>query len=117
MRVAVLDTGVASHPDLLGRVVLSKDFTASPYGTVDRHGHGTHVAGTVAAAANNQVGVVGVAWSSGLLVGKVLGDSGAGWLSSVADGIVWATDNGAKVISMSLGANLDCSTVIQDARR
>ena len=113
--VAVLDTGVANHPDLSGRVILSKDFTESPYGTADRHGHGTHVAGTIAANANNGVGVVGVAWGASLLNAKVLGDSGSGSFSSVANGIVWAADNGARVVSMSLGANLDCPGVIQDA--
>jgi thermitase len=115
IRVAVLDTGVGNHPDLASRVVASADFTGSPYGTVDRHGHGSHTSGTVAAIANNSVGVVGVAYGASLLNGKVLGDSGAGSLSSVASGIIWAADNGAKVISMSLGANLDCTSTIQDA--
>jgi thermitase len=115
VKVAVLDTGMANHPDLAGRIVAAQDFTASPYGTVDHHGHGTHTAGTVAAIANNGVGVVGVAYGASLLNGKVLGDSGAGSLSSVASGITWAADNGAKVISMSLGANLDCTGTIQDA--
>ncbi|MFN8633784.1 MAG: S8 family peptidase [Chloroflexota bacterium] len=115
VKVAVLDTGIGSHPDLNGRVVAAADFTGSPYGAQDRHGHGTHTAGTVAAIGNNGVGVTGVAWSSSLLIGKVLGDSGAGSLTTVAAGMVWAADNGAKVISMSLGANLDCSSTIQDA--
>lgn len=111
----MLDTGIANHPDLSGRVVLARDFTNSQYGTADIHGHGTHVAGTVAANANNGVSVVGVAYSASLLNAKVLGDSGSGSFSSVANGIVWAADNGAQVISMSLGANLDCPSVIQDA--
>ena len=115
VKVAVLDTGMAAHPDLVGRIVASADFTGSPYGAADRHGHGTHTAGTVAASANNSVGVVGVAYGASLMNAKVLGDSGAGSLSSVASGMVWAADNGAKVISMSLGANLDCTSTIQDA--
>jgi thermitase len=115
VRVAVLDTGMANHPDLASHIIAAADFTGSPYGTVDRHGHGTHTSGTVAATANNSIGVVGVAYSANLLNGKVLGDSGAGSLSSVASGITWAADNGAQVISMSLGANLDCTNVIQDA--
>jgi subtilisin family serine protease len=115
VRVAVLDTGMANHPDLASRIVAAQDFTGSPYGAADRHGHGTHTAGTVAAVANNSLGVVGVAYQANLLNGKVLGDSGAGSLSTVASGITWAADNGAKVISMSLGANLDCSSTIQDA--
>lgn len=115
VKVAVLDTGMANHPDLAPRIVAARDFTGSAHGTADRHGHGTHTAGTVAAIANNSVGVVGVAYGASLLNAKVLGDSGAGSLSSVAAGITWAADNGAKVISMSLGANLDCSGTIQDA--
>jgi thermitase len=115
IKVAVLDTGMANHPDLAPRIVAAQDFTGSPHGPADRHGHGTHTAGTVAAIANNSVGVVGVAYGASLLNGKVLGDSGAGSLSSVAAGITWAADNGAKVISMSLGANLDCSGTIQEA--
>jgi thermitase len=115
VRVAVLDSGIANHPDLSGRVVLSQDFTGSPHGAVDQHGHGTHVAGTVAANANNGLGVVGVAWNASLLNAKVLADTGAGSFSTVANGIVWAADNGAKVISMSLGANLECGGVLQDA--
>jgi thermitase len=115
VRVAILDTGIANHPDLAGKVVGAQDFVSSASGTTDRHGHGTHVAGTVAAVANNNHGVVGVAWSASVLNAKVLGDGGAGSLSSVANGIVWAADNGAKVISMSLGANLDCTSTIQDA--
>ncbi len=115
IKVAVLDTGIANHPDLSGRVILSKDFTGSPVGAGDQHGHGTHVAGTIAANANNGVGVVGVAYNASLINAKVLGDGGSGSFSSVADGIVWAADNGAKVISMSLGANLDCPSIIQDA--
>src|SRR6185503_12697609 len=100
---------------LAGKVVLARDFTDSASGSTDRHGHGSHVAGTVAANANNGIGVVGVAYAATLLNGKVLGDTGGGSFSSVANGIVWAADNGAKVISMSLGADLDCPGVLQDA--
>jgi len=115
VRVAILDTGIASHPDLNSRVVVAKDFTTSPNGTNDVNGHGTHVAGTVAAVANNNLGVVGVAPDASLVIAKVLGDSGSGSISTVANGMIWAADNGAKVISMSLGANLDCPSVLQDA--
>jgi thermitase len=115
VRVAVLDSGIANHPDLSGRVVRSQDFTGSPHGALDHHGHGTHVAGTVAANANNGLGVVGIAWNASLLNAKVLADTGAGSFSTVANGIVWAADNGARVISMSLGADLECPGVLQDA--
>ena len=115
VKVAVLDTGISNHPDLAGRVTLAKDFTSSASGTNDIVGHGTHTAGTIAAATNNSIGVAGVAFGSSLLVGKVLGDDGIGSISSVANGVVWATDNGAKVISMSLGADVACPTAMQDA--
>jgi thermitase len=77
IKVAVLDTGIANHPDLTGRVTLAQDFTSSPSGSNDRNGHGTHVAGTIAANANNGMGVVGVAWNASILNGKVLGDTGS----------------------------------------
>jgi len=115
VKVAVLDTGISNHPDLAGRVVLQKDFTGSPNGMNDMVGHGTHVAGTIAANTNNGVGVAGVAYNASLLTGKVLGDDGVGTISSVANGITWAADNGAKVISMSLGADITCPAALQDA--
>lgn len=103
--IAVLDTGIdEAHPDLAGRVSLRHDFTGSASGAADVEGHGTHVAGIVAAVANNGQGVAGVGYSVGLISAKVLDDSGAGSLSQLISGINWAADNGAKVINMSLGA-------------
>jgi major intracellular serine protease len=87
VRVAVLDTGVeANHPDLAGSIDDARDFTGSRFGSEDRVGHGTHVAGTIAARQNDQ-GVVGVAPDCRLLVAKVLGDDGSGSGRSVAEGI------------------------------
>lgn len=101
--VAVLDTGCdAAHPDLKGQIVAQRDFTNS--GTDDRNGHGTHCAGVIAAA-DNSVGVIGVAPESKLLIGKVLGNDGSGASSWIAAGIRWATNNKAHVISMSLGSS------------
>ncbi|MCC6175439.1 MAG: S8 family serine peptidase [Chloroflexi bacterium] len=115
IKVGILDTGIADHPDLRGQVVAAQNFSPSTRGTGDYSGHGTHVAGTVAAIANNNVGVSGIAWGASLLNAKVLGDDGIGSLSSVANGIVWAADNGARVINLSLGAPMDCPTSMQDA--
>jgi subtilisin family serine protease len=101
--VAVLDTGVATHPELASALLPGRNFTDSPGGvldTTDRHGHGTHVAGTIAADAGSDI--EGVAHGVALLPVKVLGDAGPGWDSWIADGIVWAADNGADVINMSL---------------
>ena len=115
VKVAVLDCGIhASHPDLAGKVVLDRNFSASS-STDDLCNHGTHVAGTIAAVTNNGVGIAAVAPGGTLLNGKVLGDSGSGMLSDVDTGIEWAADNGAKVISMSLGANTPCPTGTQFA--
>jgi subtilisin family serine protease len=103
IKVAILDTGIDDrHPDLLGAIADLKDFTGSALGTFDRVGHGTHVAGIVAARANGY-GVIGVAPQSRLLIGKVLGDDGTGSSEIVAEGIDWAVENGADVISLSLG--------------
>ncbi|MBI2617202.1 peptidase S8 [Candidatus Gottesmanbacteria bacterium] len=101
--VAIVDTGIDStHEDLVGKVVGSKNCTDSS--TVeDLYGHGTHVAGIVAASTNNGIGVAGVGYKTSLLNAKALGDSGSGYYSWIADCIVWAADNGANVINMSLG--------------
>ncbi|WP_089307060.1 S8 family serine peptidase [Geodermatophilus pulveris] len=102
--VAVLDTGVAPHPELAGVLVPGRNFTTSPGGeldTTDRQGHGTHVAGTVAADAASDV--EGVAHGVRVMPVKVLGDDGSGSSSAVNSGIIWAAENGADVINMSLG--------------
>ncbi|MCC7085946.1 MAG: S8 family peptidase [Pirellulales bacterium] len=104
VKVAVLDTGIdEAHPDLVEALDDARDFTRSRFGPIDRHGHGTHTAGTIGAR-QNTVGVVGVAPDCRLLVGKVLGDSGAGPTSAVAAGIDWACDAGANILSLSLGS-------------
>ncbi len=104
VRVAVLDTGIdADHPDLHEAIAETRDFTGSRRGAHDMNGHGTHCAGTIAAR-QNAVGVVGVAPQCSLLAGKVLGDSGSGDGAGVAAGIDWASEQGADVISMSLGS-------------
>lgn len=103
VKVAVLDTGIdVDHPDLADAIVDSKDFTGE--GVEDTDGHGTHVAGIIAARLND-VGFVGVAPKAGLLVGKVLGKGGQGSFEWIAQGIEWAIAKGAHVISMSLGGS------------
>jgi serine protease len=101
-RVAVLDTGISMyHPDR-GNVAGSANFVSGE--TVeDFSGHGTHTAGTISAA-DNSIGVVGVAPQADLLIAKVLSNDGSGDTSWVISGIEWAVDNNAKVISMSLGS-------------
>lgn len=104
--VAVIDTGGdLDHPDLAANIVgsYSAVFGESPEDVI---GHGTHVAGTVAAVANNG-GVVGVAPQVNLLVVKVFTSDGYGFDFDVAQGINWAVANGADVINMSLGGPSD----------
>lgn len=111
IKVAVLDSGIdASHPDLSGKIDLSQDFTGSGT-TDDMYGHGTHVSGIVAANTNNAMGISGTCPSCHLLNGKVLDNNGSGAYSWIANGIVWATDNGAKVINLSLGGSAGSLTL------
>jgi thermitase len=100
--VAILDTGVdRGHKELEGKVVLEANFTDSP--TVgDLYGHGTHIAGIIAASSNNGVGIVGVAPECQLINIKVADDRGRCSASRVARGIIWAVDNGASVINVSI---------------
>jgi len=100
--VAVLDTGIdKSHEDLDGKVVAEANFTSSPVAG-DVYGHGTHVAGIIAAYSDNGLGVVGVAPQSQLLNVKVADDNGRAQASAIAQGIIWAVDNGASVINVSI---------------
>lgn len=102
IRVAVLDTGVATdNPDIAAKVVDRANFSTAATGE-DNYGHGTHVAGIVAAV-KDAVGVSGVCPECSILDGKVLNDSGSGSTSSIVNGIDWALDSGAQVINMSLG--------------
>ena len=114
VKVAILDTGIdQNHEDLSAKVVLQQNFTDSP--TIDDlYGHGTHVGGIVAALTNNSTGVAGGCPSCQLMNGKVLNDRGSGAYSGIANGITWATDNGAKVVNLSLGGP-SRSTTLENA--
>lgn len=110
--VAVLDTGIAYEdhddfkqvPDLKGvKFVKGFDFVNDDEHANDDHGHGTHVAGTIAQATNNKEGVAGVAFEATLMPVKVLNHFGGGTTADIADAIRFAADKGANVINMSLG--------------
>lgn len=105
--VAVIDTGIdLSHPDLKTNILANKNCLSSKQNGNDDNGHGTHVAGTIAAI-NNSIGVVGVAPEAKLIAVKVLNRNGSGTWSSVICGIDWVTANASKynikVANMSLG--------------
>lgn len=114
-RVAIIDSGVAAdNPDISPQVaerVNFSDKTIVVPDDYDRYGHGTHVAGIVAALANNSTGVAGVCPSCSILDVKVLNDSGSGSSSAIAKGIDWAAGHGAKVINMSLGQRVSSRTL------
>ena len=112
--IAILDTGInLTHPDLIDKLapLRMRDFSGS--GLEDQYGHATHVAGIAGASTNNGVGVAGAGFNSNLMIGKVCSNTGSCPYSWVADGIVWAADNGASVISMSLGGSLKSRTLEQ----
>ncbi|MGK5530121.1 S8 family serine peptidase [Streptomyces sp. URMC 129] len=103
--IAVLDTGISEdHPDLAGgKVIAERNFSEAP-DAEDRDGHGTHVASTAAGTGAHSGGQYsGVAPGANLLNGKVLDDSGSGFESGIIEGMQWAVDQGADIVSMSLG--------------
>ncbi|RUS48749.1 peptidase S8 [Cohnella sp. AR92] len=113
--VAVVDTGVQmDHPDLQGRLVEGKNIIDPSAKPNDDVGHGTHVAGIIAAKVNNNEGIAGMTWQTKIMPVKVLDSSGAGTAYSVAEGIIWAADHGANVINMSLG-NYASAEFLHDA--
>lgn len=113
--LAIVDTGVDyTHPDLAGRVLKGKDFVNNDEDAMDDQGHGTHCAGIAAASFNNKIGIAGVAPNVKVLAVKVLSASGSGSYEGVANGIIYAADQGAHVISMSLGGP-SSSKAIEDA--
>ncbi|MEW9701626.1 S8 family peptidase [Paenibacillus sp. SI8] len=113
--VAVVDTGVdLQHPDLQGQLLPGYNVISGTDTPQDDVGHGTHVTGVIAALVNNNLGVAGMTWYNKVLPVKVLDQTGAGSTYSVAQGIIWAADHGAKVMNLSLGNYAD-SGFLHDA--
>ena len=114
--VAVIDTGVCmSHEDLVGRVLDNGyDFVEDDNDPEDIFGHGCSVAGIIAANIDNGIGIAGFAPNSSILPVRVLGPSGSGSMADVAAGIVYAADEGADIINLSLGSMVG-SQVTKDA--
>jgi serine protease len=141
--VAVLDTGITSHADLAGNILPGYDFIVDTavagdgngrdadasdpgdyYGGYNSSWHGTHVAGTVAALTNNNLGVAGTAPGAKVVPVRVLG-RGGGYDSDIADAVVWASGgsvpgvpanaNPAEAINLSLGGPGSCGSAMQSA--
>jgi subtilisin family serine protease len=135
--VGVIDTGIDyNHPDLAANVwtnpleipgngidddgngyvddVHGYDFVNRDGDPMDDHGHGTHVAGTIAAVANNGIGVAGVSWHAKVMALKFLDAGGSGWVSDAVEALNYATDMGAKITNNSWGGG-EYSTALRDA--
>lgn len=112
-----LDDDGNGHIDDINGWRFGHDALGTPYGSNevnDDHGHGTHVAGIIAARGNNGQGIAGMAWGSRVMVVKVLDQRGDGYYSEVANGLVYATNNGAQIANLSLGGP-DQSKIMEDA--
>lgn len=110
--IAILDSGVdASHPDLQSRLVPGWNFYDNNANTADVHGHGTAVAGAAAASTNNAAGVAAVAGEARIMPVRIADANAYAYWSTVAQGVTWAADNGARVINISYVGVAGSSTV------
>ena len=101
--IAILDTGVNDHVEFEGRLINGYDFINNDSDAYDDNGHGTACAGIAAAKGNNGEGIAGVCWDCLIMPIKIMSFDGFGQDTQIANGVQWAADNGAQVISMSLG--------------
>jgi thermitase len=100
--IAIIDTGVDStHPDLMAKMVAGWNVYDNNADTADVYGHGTEVAGTAAAASNDGIGVASVAWGCWLMPIRVSDPTGYAYYSTIAAGLTWAADHGARVANIS----------------
>ncbi len=100
--VAVLDTGVdPDHPDLQGQLVAGRNIYDGNDDSSDVYGHGTRVAGVIAAASNNGIGVTSLAWNARIMPVRISQPNGWASFSTIANGLTWAADNGARVANIS----------------
>jgi thermitase len=115
--IAILDSGVdPTHPDLAASLVPGYNAFDKNADTRDVYGHGTRTAGAAAMIGNNLVGGTGVAFKSKIMPIRITDTSGMGYFSSMATGLVWAADNGARVASISFRAVCGSSTVLNAAQ-
>lgn len=113
--VGVVDSGVSpTHPDLADKLVSGYNAVDGDDDWADNNGHGTHVAGIIAASGSNSQGTAGVAMDVRIMPIRVLDSENFISTASIAEGIIWAVDNGADVINLSFGAQ-SASTIEQEA--
>ena len=112
--VAVVDTGVdLNHPDLQDRLVKGVNILEPNKLPQDDHGHGTNVAGVVAAISNNQIGIAGIAQNARIMPIKAVPANGIGQEEDLIKGIRYAVDNGARIVILSLGLHLKSTQMIE----
>ena len=105
INVAILDTGIdLEHPDLMDNIKGNINMIKPSKNGNDKNGHGTHVAGIIAAV-DNKIGVIGTGPEISLYAVKVLDNQGRGWLTDLIDGLDWCIDNGMQVVNMCFGSS------------
>jgi subtilisin family serine protease len=110
--IAILDTGVnGNHPDLASNIVPGWNVHNNTADTSDAYGHGTAVAGAAAMVGNNGAGSAGVAWGAKIMPVRITGSDGLAYFSTMAQGIYWAADHGAKVVNISFQSVSSSATV------
>src|SRR5438105_486670 len=115
--IAILDSGIdATHPDLADNVVAGFNFYSNNTDLTDVTGHGTKVAGTAAMAGNNLIGSTGVSYKSRIMPVRVADATGYAYYSTLANGLVWAADHGARVASMSFQGVCGSATILSAAQ-
>ncbi|HUR18695.1 MAG TPA: S8 family serine peptidase, partial [Acidimicrobiales bacterium] len=111
--IAIVDSGVdLGHPDLASKLVAGFDFVANNSSPQDQSGHGTHVAGIAAAATDNGAGTAGVAPDARIMPVRVLDQRSVGTASTIAKGVNFAVDHGARIVNLSVaGRNISTTTL------